>query len=158
MTKDDLYHANDYATLTVNNEAGTETVVAGLKGVSIIPSHEMGRFYTADSNKIVDQIQYEDEVAVEIEFAFWDGDFAAEWLGGSGSTGTSWTDTTDPELFQIASYNHPSRNDANQIDITVDNVTFGEIPLIEWEEGEYVTWDLSGIGEDVSNYDVTAPA
>lgn len=158
MSRSDLFHANDYGTLTMNNEAGSETVVAGIKGVTVTPAAEDSQFYTADSNKIVDQIHYEHSVNVEIEFAFWDGDFAAEWLGGSGSTATSWTDTTDPELFQLATYTHPSRDDSNEITLTVSNITFPEIPLIDMSEGEYVTWSLSGTGEDVTNYDVTTPA
>jgi hypothetical protein len=130
-----LFHGQDYDVLTVENEAGTETPIAGVKGVTVTPGVSDDQFYTADSVKIADQVHYEHAVTVEIEYAFWDGTFAKEWLGGSGSSGSTWTDTTDPELFQLASYDHPSRDDSNVLSVAVDNITFPEIPLVEMSEG-----------------------
>jgi hypothetical protein len=157
LSKSELFHSQDYKTLTVENEAATETVVAGLEGLTITPTTTTDQKYTADSSKIEDQISYEHAVNVEIETAYWDGDFAQEWLGGSGSSSSSWTDGSDPELFQISTYTHDSRDDSIEITAEVDNITFEEIPLVEWSQGEYLSWNLSGTGEDIPNYTVEAP-
>ena len=158
LSKSELFHSQDYQTLTVENEAGTETVVAGLEGLTITPTTTTDQHYTADSAKINDQVSYEHAVNVEIDTAYWDGDFAKEWLGGSGASATSWADTSDPELFQIATYTHDSRDGSMQLTAEVENITFEEIPLVEWSQGEYLSWNLSGTGEDIPNFDVDAPA
>lgn len=157
LSKSELFHSQDYEVLTVENEAGTETVVAGLEGLTVTPTQSVDQHYTADSVKISDQVQYEHAVNVEIETAYWDGDFAQEWLGGSGSSGASWSDTSQPELFQIATYTHGSRDGSMEINLEVENITFEEIPLVEWSQGEYLSFGLSGTGEDIPNYDVSAP-
>lgn len=158
MSRSETFHAKDYSTLTVENEAGDEVAVAGLQGVTITPNCTVDQLYTADSNKIADQVQYEFAVNVEIEFIFFDGDIAKEWLGGNGSSDSSWADDSNPELFQIADFTGESRDGSNELTCTVDNVTFEEMPLAEWSDGEYYSWNLSGTGEDISDFDVTAPA
>ena len=158
LDRSTTFHSQDYQVLTLETESATETVVAGLEGLTITPTTTTDQHYTADSVKINDQVSYEHAVNVEIETAYWDGDFAKEWLGGSGASSTSWADTSDPELFQIATYTHDARDGSNELTAEVENITFEEIPLVEWSQGEYLSWNLSGTGEDIPNFDVTTPA
>lgn len=152
-----LYSLDDYGTLTVATDDDTDVPIGGVTDVSAVASHSIERLHTADSNKIADQLQHEFSVDVEIGFMYWDGSFAEQWLGGSGSTGTSYTDTTSPQKFTLDG-TFDSRDDSNQIDMTIEGITFEEMPLIEASNGEYVSWELSGTGEDVTTYDVSAPA
>lgn len=157
MSRSNVFHGKDFDALTINDEAGTEVPVAGVHNVTVTPAAEDDQFYTADSNKIVDQIHYNHAVNVEVEYAFWDGEFAKEWLGGSGNSQSTWADTTQPELFQLASIDFGSRDESNEISITVDNIQFPEIELIAMDEEDYMSRSLSGTGEDISNYDISAP-
>lgn len=152
----DLYTLDDYATLTVETSGATETAVGGITDFTVTTSVEIERLETADSIKVVDQLQHGHRVEVEIEFMFWDGDFAAQWLGGDGSTGTSMADTTSPQEYTLNA-TLPSRDGSNEISMTVEGITFEEIPLVEASDGEYVSWNLSGTGTDVTTYEVAAP-
>lgn len=153
----DVYTLDDYTTLDLNTSGGTTVGVAGVQEVTVVANVSMEQLYTADSIKIADQLQHEAAIEVEIGYSYWDGDVAAQWLGGDGSTATSLTDTTSPQKYELSG-TFQSRDGSNQIDATVTGITFEEMPLMDASRGEYVQWDLSGTGEDVTNYDITTPA
>jgi len=142
------------ATLTTETSGGTATAVAGLRNVEIVPSVDMTRFQTADSIFTEDKMQSNFEVSVSIEYAKFDGDIVGEWLGGDGSTATSMTDTSKPQLFTIEG-TFEDRQAANQIDVTVEEIDFEEMPVFSGGEDEYAAWNLEGSGAKLTNFEVT---
>jgi len=136
----DNYWLNDFNTLELTTVGGTTDTVAGIRGVTIEAEYQtLEHLYTADSTKRVNSKQAQANVPVSIEFAFFDGEFVKEWLGGEGATGTSLTDTSDPELFEL---NGNFRNDdgTKQIDVTVTDITFENIPVFDGSMDEFIIW------------------
>ena len=157
MSRSTTFHSKDYQALTMETESETAVEVGGLINVTITPNVTLDQLYTADSNKIADQVQHEFAVNVEAEYVFIDGDLAKEWLGGSGSSQTSWEDTSDPQKFNL-DYEGLSRDGSNQMDCTVDGIAIPELELVNWDDGDYMQRSFSGTGEDISNYDIAAPS
>ena len=155
---EDAYVLDDFTTLDLQTEDQTQTVtpVAGIQGVTIIPAVSIERLYTADSIKISEQKQFEALVNVEIEYSLWDQDASVvqQWLGGAGSSATSWTDTTDPQKFQIVG-TFDSVNGDRTLDTTIEGITFEEMPVIDGERGEFLSRNLSGTGEDITDVSMT---
>jgi hypothetical protein len=145
----------DDATLTLETAESTPTdiPIAGLQEVEIIPSFSIEQLYTGDTVKIEEQKQHEFTVDVTIGFSKWDPTFAEQWLGGGGgASAQSLTDTSDPQKFSINTFDPVSVGGGTTINIQVDGITFEEMPLFSASRGEYVQWDLSGTGEDISDY------
>jgi len=141
---------SDDATLTLETSGSTSVPIAGIQDIEVVPSVSIERLYTGDSIKIDSQQQHEFEVAVDIGFSKWDLSLAEEWLGGAASTGTSMTDTTDPQKYKITSTFTEVNNGATY-DLEVTGITFEEMPIIAVSRGEFIQWDLSGVGEDLTN-------
>jgi len=141
---------SDDATLTLETSGGTDVPIAGIQDIEVVPSVSIERLYTGDSIKIDSQQQHEFEVAVDIGFSKWDLSLAAEWLGGPASTDTSMTDTTDPQKYKIQS-TFTEINGATSYNLEVSGITFEEMPIIAVSRGEFIQWDLSGVGEDLTN-------
>jgi hypothetical protein len=141
---------SDDATLTLETSGATSVPIAGIQDIEVVPSVSIERLYTGDSIKIDSQQQHEFEVAVDIGFSKWDLSLADEWLGGSASTASSMTDTTDPQKYKIASTFTEVNNGATY-DLEVTGITFEEMPIIAVSRGEFIQWDLSGVGEDLTN-------
>jgi len=146
---------SDDATLSLTTSNGSSVPIAGIQDVEIVPSVSIERLYTGDSIKIDSQQQHEFEVAVDIGFSKWDLSLADEWLGGAGLTSTSMTDTTDPAFYQISSTFTEVNNGATY-DIEVTGITFEEMPIIAVSRGEFIQWDLSGVGEDLTTLEEQA--
>jgi hypothetical protein len=144
----------DDATLTLETDESTPTsiAIAGLQEVEVIPSMSIDRLYTGDSIKIDTQKQHEFSVDVSIGFSKWVVDIAKQWLGGQGSSASSLTDTSDPQKFQLNTFDPVSVGGGTTINMKITGITFEEMPLFAASRGEYVQWDLSGVGEDVSDY------
>lgn len=154
---DDAYALDDYTTLDLQTEGGTVTPVAGIKGVTVIPSVSMERYYTADSVKMGEQKQFEFSVDVGIEYSYWDkgASVVQQWLGGAGgATATSMSDTSDPQKFEITG-TFDSIGGDRTLDVTVTGITFSEMPVLDMEDGEVTSRDLSGTGEDLTNLSMT---
>lgn len=152
---------DDYATLEVDTAGGsmsTDTPVAGVQGVTIVPNVSIERLYTADSIKVEAQQQFEFQVDVSIEYALWEDQsvFLNEWMGGKGSSATSMTDTTNPEEFKLTS-TFESVETSQQLDVTVEGITFEEFPIIDTEMGEFVSRDLSGVGTALPTAEASIP-
>jgi hypothetical protein len=145
---------SDDATLTLKTSSGTDVPIAGIQDIEVVPSVSIERLYTGDSIKIDSQQQHEFEVAVDIGFSKWDLDLAKEWLGGDGTSTTTLTDTTDPQKYKITS-EFTEVNDGSTYKLEVTGITFEEMPIIAVSRGEFIQWDLSGIGEDVNTLDNT---
>jgi hypothetical protein len=158
MSRDKIYTLQNFETLDLTEADGdTATPVAGIQEVTLVTEMSMEQLYTADSIKIADQMQHEAAINVEIGFSFWDGEVAAQWLDGSGgNTATSLTDTSKPQKYEISG-TFQSRDTSQEISATVTGITFESMPLFEASRGEFVQWDLSGTGEDVTTYEVAAP-
>jgi len=157
---EEAYVLDDYATLNVEESDGNTSVpIAGIQGVTIVPNVSIERLYTADSIKIEEQQQFEFQVDVSIEYALWDDSatLVKQWLDGSGgSTGTSISDTTNPQKFKvIGAFN--SVNGNTQLTADVTGITFEEMPVIDTEQGEFVSRDVSGVGEGIENVDAVLP-
>jgi hypothetical protein len=141
---------SDDATLDLQTSGGTSIPIAGIQDIEVVPSVSIERLYTADSIKIESQQQHELEVAVDIGFSKWDINLIKEWLAGDSATSSSMTDTTDPQQFEITT-NFTEINDGKEYKATVSGITFEEMPLIAVSRGEFIQWDLSGVGEDISD-------
>lgn len=154
----DAYVLDDYTTLdlTTNDQTSTATPVAGIQGVTIVPAVSIEQLYTADSIKIEEQKQFEAAVNVEVEYSLWDEDASVvqQWLGGAGSSATSLTDSSDPQKFDISG-TFDSVGGDRTLDVTVTGITFPEMPIIDTERGEFVSRNLSGTGEDITDLSMT---
>ncbi len=141
----------DEGTLTVTEESGsTEVAVAGIQGITIEPEYgTLERLYTADSTQIESQKQAEAAVNVEIDYSKFDIDAAKQWLGGSGSSATSLTDTSDPTKFTVKVVS-TSADEGIERTAEVTGVTFESWPLVDGSQGEFEEYNLSGTGETVS--------
>jgi hypothetical protein len=155
---EDPYFFDGFTTLDLTEtDSDTSLPVAGITGVTIIPNVSMEQLYTGDSAKIEAQQQHEYAVDVGIEYAKWDQDASVvqQWLaGGGGSTATSWTDTNDPQKFEINAVWDSVGGDRT-LDTTVTGITFPEMPVVDSSMGEYLSRDLSGTGEDLTDLTMT---
>lgn len=151
MPGSESYWFND-GTLTVTNNADdSDITLAGLKGISIVPSFEMTQYYTADSTLYHVAKQYEHDVAVEIDYAFFSFDATQQWLAGEGTgSATATADTSDPMKFNVEVVT-PSSKGTDERTAAVDRVTFPEWPLVDGSHQEMEEFGLSGTGRDVSN-------
>jgi len=141
---------SDEATLSLETDSGTSVPIAGLQDLTVIPSVAVEQLYTGDSIKIDAQKQHEFEVQVEIGFSKWDLTLAEEWLGGPGTTSTSMSDTNDPQKY-TASGEFTSVDGSLTYQWEVTGITFEEMPILDFSRGEFIQWDLSGTGEDLTD-------
>jgi hypothetical protein len=141
---------SDDATLEMLTSGGTSVPIAGIQDIEIVPSVSIERLYTGDSIKIDEQQQHEFEVAVDIGFSKWDLELMDSWLGGATVTSSSMIDTTDPQKYEITS-EFTEVNAGATYKATVSGITFEEMPLVAISRGEFIQWDLSGTGEDISD-------
>jgi len=151
----DNYFLNDYETLSLTPTGGSTDTVAGIRGVTLEAEYQtLEHLYTADSTKRVNSKQAQANVPVSVEFAFFDGEFVSEWLGGESGTATSLSDTTDPAQFDLTG-NFRNDDGTKQIDVEITEITFENIPLFDASMDEFVVWGLDGEGADISNFEVT---
>jgi hypothetical protein len=153
----DAWFFDSFTTLDLSTDGGeTTTPVAGIQGVTITPNVSIEQLYTGDSIKIEEQQQHEFAVDTSIEYAKWaeDASVVKQWLGGDGSSGTSMTDTNDPQKFQIDA-TWDSVGGDRTLDATVTGITMEELPIIDGSNGEYLSRELSGTGEDITNFEIT---
>jgi hypothetical protein len=109
------------------------------------------RLYTGDSIKIEAQKQHEFQVQVNIGYSKWDPVVAEQWLGGAGGTSAnSMTDTSNPQKYSLTG-EFESNGGGTTFSIEVSGITFEEIPLVDASRGEYIQWDLEGVGEDIAD-------
>ena len=148
------YWLDDFTTLDLETDAATptSTPVAGIQDVEIIPSVSIEELYTGDSIKIEAKKQSEFSVDVNVGYSKWDSTVVEQWLGGGGeATGSSMADTSDPQKYQITG-DFVSADGSTTLSVTVTGITFEEMPIIAASRGEFVQWDLSGSGEDITNF------
>lgn len=153
----DAYTLDDYTTLELAVDGGSPTTpVAGIQGVTIVPSVSIDRLMTADSGKAEAKHQYDYSVDVGIEYALWDEEasFVQQWLGGAGGTSTSWTDTGDPQEFQLEG-TFDSVGGDRTMDVTVVGMTTEEVPVVDGEQNEFLSRDLSFTGDDITDLSMT---
>lgn len=151
----DPYWFSDFATLELEKSGGTTDYAAGIKGATIEAEYQtLERLYTADSTQIEAQKQAEAHVPVELNYVKFDPEFAKEWLGGSGSSATSLTDTSDPQKYKLTG-DFDNADGSTQINIEVTGITFPNIPLLDGSQDEFVEWSLSGSGENIPTFDTT---
>jgi len=147
---------SDTATLTLETDGATSIPTAGLQGVTVIPSVSIEQLYTGDSIKIEEQQQHEFEVQVEIDISKWDLTMYEQWVGGGGgTTGTSMTDTSDPQKYTVSG-TFESVGGTNAYTWEVTGVTFEEMPIVDFGRGEFIEHNLSGIGEDLTDISTQA--
>jgi len=155
----DAWVLDDFTTLDLKTTGDTTVGVAGIQDVTMTPSVSIEQLYSGDSTTIEEQFQHEFSVNVEIGFSLWDPVLSRQWLGGSGGTESgSYTDTTQPQKFKIEGTFDSVGGDRTLGDtdpVTVEGITFEEMPIVDASRGEYIQWDLSGTGENIKNVDVT---
>lgn len=152
----DAYWLDDFSTLDLQTEdqSQSDTPVAGIQNVELVPNVSIEQLYTADSIKIESQKQHEAAVDVNIGWSKWDSEVVEQWLGGAGSSANSLTNTGDPQKYQIVGTFESVSGDRT-LDVTVEGITFEEMPIIAASRGEFVQWDLDGTGEDVTDLTIT---
>jgi len=154
----DPYHLRDFTTLDIKeNDSDTVMGVAGITDVTIVPSVTIDRLMTADSIKAETRKQYDFGVQVDIGYAKFSEnvDLVQQWMAGSGgSTSTSMTDTSDPQTFDIDGVFDSVGGDRT-LSVTVADITFEEMPVFDGSQDEFVAWDLSGEGEDLTDVSIT---
>ena len=149
------YYADD-ATLDLETDAGGENIpIAGLQEIDITAGVDIVTLFTANSVKPEAKKQQEFEPTVEIGFSKFDPDLVKEWLGGDGASATAMEDTSDPAMFTINA-EFVSTGGDETFEATVTGITFDEMPLVSASRGEFIQWDLSGTGMDITNFDVVA--
>lgn len=154
---EDAYRIDGYTTLELATDGGvTTTPIAGVMGVTVIPSVSIDRLMTADSGKAESKAQYDYGVDVGIEYALWDQDatLVQQWLGGDGASASSWTDTISPQEFQLTG-TFDSVGGDRTLDLTCTGITFEEMPILDGEMNEYLSRDLSGTGDDITDLSMT---
>jgi hypothetical protein len=141
----------DEGTITIDDPDGVETLtVAGFQGLTVEAAYEnLMQLYTADSVFIESQKQANHLINVTIDFSKWDSDTAEYWLGG-GSTASESTDTSNPALFNVTAVS-TAADGSVQRTIEVENVTFDSFPMIDGTQGEYEQYNLTGVGEKITN-------
>jgi hypothetical protein len=157
-TETDTWFVNDYEMLELTPAGNTTDVVAGIRGVTLEAEFQtLEEMYTADSTKRVTVKQAQAGVPVSVEFAFFDGSFVEQWLGGESGTATSLSDTSDPALFELSG---DFRNDdgSQKIDVEITDIYFENIPMFDGSMDEFATWGLDGSGADVTNFEYTTVA
>ena len=152
----DAYYADDL-TLTVNDSAGTEIAVAGLKGVTIELEAEHIELFTTDSIEREAVKKRELSVPIEIEWALWDEAFVQAWMAGdSTATGqTTVADTSDVAIFDIDG-TVTSVDGSKTLQVTVEDVYFESFPVWDAQEGEFIMQNASGTGKTISDLSVQA--
>jgi formyltetrahydrofolate synthetase len=146
----DAFFSDDATLLLQTNDTSADIPIAGIQDIEIVPSVSIEQLYTGDSIKIDEQQQHEFEVSVDIGFSKWDLTLASEWLGGNLTTSTSMADNTDPQKYSVTS-SFTEVNAGAEYEITVTGITFEEMPIIAVSRGEFIQWDLSGTGEDITD-------
>jgi len=141
------YWLNDYSTLALKDSTDTD-VVAGIQGVSIgVEYGVLERLYTADSIKTQAKKHGEVSVPIEIDYSEWDTAFAQEYMN---DTGDAIDDTSDPPEFTLTgAFDDEGGN--NQINVTVEGITFENPPIFDADRDEFVEWGLSGTGDDITD-------
>lgn len=158
MSRSSIYQLNDFDTLDLVEDSGsTSTPVAGIQNCVITPTASEETLFTGDSVKIADRFHHEHQVNVEIGYSFFDGAIVEHWLGGAGSSGGSWTDTSDPQTFELTA-DFRSRDGSNALTVTVESITFPEMVIADLSRGEYAQWDITGTGDDITGFAVGTPA
>jgi len=135
----------------------SEILFAGVRDVSITPAYEHSELYTIDSTFRETVKRYEHNVNVEITYAKFSVEFAQEWLGGEGATGTASQDSADPMKFKLENVT-PSASGGFERTTAVENVVFPELPLDSASYGEYEEYDLTGSGRSVTQLEDTSGA
>lgn len=155
MAEDPLFF-DGFTTLDIQTSDSTSVPIAGIQGVTAVPNVSIEQLYTGDSIKMEAQQQHEAAVDVGIEYAKWDQDatFVQQWLGGDGSSSSSWTDDNNPQKFELSATWDTVGGDRTW-DFTITGITFEEFPLVDSSMGEYLSRDLSGTGEDVTDVSTT---
>jgi len=151
------YWTNDFETITLEtqDQTNTATAVAGIRGITIEAEFQtLEHLYTADSVKKDTSKQAQFIAPITIEYALFDGDFQEQWAGGAGSSGTSIADTSDPQEFKLTA-DFRSDSNTDQLEVTVENITFSNIPIFDGSQDEYMVWGLEGEGGDITNLSTT---
>lgn len=150
------YFSDDIGTLTLETDDSTPTgtPVAGIQNVEISADVSIESLYTGDSIKTESKKQHEAQVSVSIGYSKFDATVVNEWLDGDTQAGaTAFADTTDPEKYQLTG-TFTAVGGGTTATIEIGGITFESMPLISASRGEFVQWDLEGVGEDVTNFTV----
>jgi len=149
------YFFSDAALTVTDPDNSDETVaIAGLRGITLTPAYETTELYTADSTFRETVKQYEHNVNVEIDYAFFDIEAAQLWLGGQGTvptdSNTDSTDTTDPKLFDLEVVTSSADGTVERT-AAVEAIVFPEFPIVDGSQDEFEEYGLSGSGRTVTN-------
>lgn len=147
--------ANSGALTWTDPSDDSEILFAGVREVSITPAYEHTELYTMDSTFREAVKRYEHNVNVEITYAKFSLEFAKEWLGGEGATGTASQDDSDPMKFNLERVT-PSADGGFERTTEVTDVVIPELPLDSASYGEFEEYDLTGSGRTIGTLEDTS--
>lgn len=143
----------DEGTLTLEIDS-TELVAAEARNITIEAEAEHVRFFGPDSILQQDVKRREAGVPVDIEIAEFDEQIAQYWLGGDGTTSSSFNDSSHVAQFDLTveqnMTDHTGETGDESLKAVVTDVDFPSIPLVDGTEGEYLAHNFSGQGVDVT--------
>ena len=149
------YHLRDWQELQLS---GTDDVtVAAVRNVTITANVEIDELWSADKGTVEELKQREFTCDVEIEYARFDSDVVEEWMGGDGTTSTSWADNSDPQEFELT-FEVDATDAGETLEVTVDRIVFDELPIFDGSHDDWATWDLSGTGYELDNVETVSQA
>ena len=153
----EAYHLQDYTSLSLDtDDTDTNTSVAGIRGVTVTPNVSIDELFTADSTEVDSLKQRELKVDVEIEYAKFDPTVVEEWMGGAGTSATSWGDNSDPQEFKFTFEIDSEGTDV--LSLEVGRIVFEEIPVFDGSNDDYAEWGLSGTGYALRQVEETSGA
>jgi hypothetical protein len=140
----------DSMTVTIDTEdtSPVSVPVGSLQQVQIIANAEHVELTSADTTKRDDVAKRNFGVDVTVGVAAFDMTIVEEWLGGDGSSSSSYTDDNSVALFTVAG--SVTGSDGTTHTATVDGVYFPQMPIIDAQEGQWVRHNVQGDGADVT--------
>ena len=155
MTTERKYFYAKTATIAFQPDGGTAIDVGSLQNVEIRELADYVELRSAGTNQRVDVAQHNQRVEVTATINEIDMELIADILSPSGTNWTSGTgtlsgieDTDTASLFDVVATVTSTAN--KLLTVTVSNVYFPDIPVLVGTPGEWVGWELSGTGDDVS--------
>lgn len=143
------------ATIAYHTDGGTDIDVGHLQNVEIRVESDHVELRDAGTNKRAAVGQHNIRVPVKAEIKSIDADLLGDILSPSGSNYTAGTgtlstieDTAIPALFDVIA---TVDSDAGKtLTVTVRNVAFPNLPILIGTMGQWVSWNIEGVGNDMT--------
>lgn len=137
-------------TFETEDSAPVTIPVGSLKQVTITVEAEHIELTSADTILREDVAKRNLNVSVNAGVAAFDDTIIQEWLGGDGTAATSPTDDNSVATFQLQGQVTSSASSPSTIDATVTGLYFPSLPVMDAQEGQWITHNYQGDGKTIS--------